>query len=386
MRVAGGDREGALATFQSSWVLLSGMSLAVFAGAATIVWRVPWHQMLHLAGITSPQAAWILLLLAGWVLAVQQWSMVESGYRCDGNFALGNFCSTMAWALEVGAGTVVGVLTGSLLLVAASYLSIRLLGLLCYRLLLKRLSPWLGLGFDHASLAVIRKMLCPSLGFIAMPMGAAVNIQGFMLVVGIVLGPIAVTAFSTARTLTRVGVQMINSLSSGIWPELSSAFGAGNLSLARRLHRLAYQASLLLAIGCAVSLWLFGPTFYREWVRNAVALDLSCFHVLLLVSIGTSLWFTSAIVQMSANRHSRLALTYLLASIASCALGYFLTRQWGLLGAAMALLLIDLVMCSFVLPTSLKQMQDTPRDFFRAVFRSAPYFFKPLLATCGLRR
>jgi O-antigen/teichoic acid export membrane protein len=386
MRVAGSDREGALATFQSSWVLLSGMSLAVLAVAATLVWFVPWKQMLHLAGITKQEAAWIVLVLAGWILAMQQWSILESGYRCDGNFALGNFCSTMQRLLEAAGSTIIGVFTGSLLLMSLSYLSFRLAGLLCYGLLLKRLRPWLHLGFGHASVTVVRKMLKPSLGFIAMPMGTAVSIQGFMLLVGIVLGPIAVTAFSTARTLARVGVQLINSLGGGIWPEFSSAFGAGNLSLARRLHRRAYQASLILALSCAGFLWLIGPRLYHVWVRDSVALGLPLFHILLLVSIASSLWFPSAIVQMSANTHSRLASTYLLVTVVSCGVGYMLTRKLGLMGAAVALLLVDIVMCTFVLPRSLRQMQDTPREFFRAVFGSAPYFVKPLLATYSLRR
>jgi O-antigen/teichoic acid export membrane protein len=385
MRVAGGDRDGALGTFQSSWALLSGMSLVVLAAAATIVWWLPWQQMLHLAGITSRQAAWIVLALAGFILAVQQWSILESGYRCDGNFALGNFCSTMQRLVEAVATTVIGVTTGSLLFVSLSYLGFRLLGLVCYRFLLKRMSPWLTLGFDKASVATIRRILKPSFGFIAMPLGTAVSIQGFMLVIGMVLGPIAVTAFSTARTLTRVGVLMINSLAGGIWPEFSSAFGAGNLSLARKLHRHAYQASLILAICCAAFLWVFGPPFYHVWVRRSVALDLSCFHVLLLVTIANSLWFVSAIVQMSANRHSRLALVYLAAAAASCVLGYGLTERLGLVGSAVALLLIEIAMCGFVLRTSLKQMQDTPSEFLRAVFGSAPYFVRPLIASRFLR-
>lgn len=386
MRVARGDREGALATFQSSWALLSLISLAIVTPAAIAVWWLPWHNLLHLATLTSREAGWTLLALAGWTLAVQQWSVIESGYRCDGNFALGNFSSTVEWVLEAAAGTFVGVVTSSLLLVAMSYLGLRLLGLVCYWLLLRQRSPWITLGLRHASIATVREMLAPSLGFIAMPLGAAVSVQGFLLVVGVVLGPVAVTVFSTARTLTRIGLQIINSLGSGIWPELSTAFGAGNLLLARKLHRHAYQASLILAFSCATSLWLFGPKFYASWVRNAVVLDLPCFHLLLIVSVANSLWFASAIVQMSANRHSRLAVTYLLAALCSCGFGYLLTEHLGLVGAAAALLLIDLTMCSFVLPTTLEQMNDTPREFVRGVFGRAPGFVKPLLVTCGFRR
>lgn len=385
MRVASGDRSGALATFQSSWVLLSSISLAVLTIACVFVWLLPWQQMLHLAGITSQHAALVLLALAAWVLAVQQWSILESGYRCDGHFALGNLSSTAQRLLEAAVGLTIGVITGSLVMVATSYLACRLIGLVVYRLLLRRMSPWLVLGFDKASYAVVRRMLKPSLGFIAMPFGTAVSLQGLLMVVGFVLGPIAVTAFSTARTLTRVGILMINSVASGMCPEFSSAFGAGNLSLARRLHRCAYQASLIIAVCCAAFLWLFGPKIYHLWVRKSVDLDLSSFHVLLLVTIANSLWYVSATVQMSANRHSRIAMVYLAAAVASCVLGYGLTQELGLFGAAIALLVIDISMCAFVLRASLKQMQDTPAEFWRAVFGGTPYFLRPGVASRLLR-
>lgn len=385
MLVAGDDRKGALETFQSAWLLVSGVSLAVLMTAITIVWWVPWQRMLQLADVSSKQAQWIVLVLAGWILAMQQWSILESGYRCDGHFALGSFCTAMQRFIEAAAATIIGIVSGSLLLMAASYLGLRLLGLIWYRSLLKRVSPWLQLGLKHADAGTIRRMLKPSLGFIAMPLASAANVQGSLLVVGAVLGPIAVTVFSTARTLTRVGVQITNTLANGTWPELSMAFGAGNLTLARKLHRHAYQASLILAILCAASLWLFGPPFYHAWVRRAVALDLSCFHALLLVSIATSFWFPSAMVQMSTNRHSSLASIYLATTLVSCVLGYFLTRRLGLFGAAVTPLLIDIVMCSIVVPRSLQQMKDTPRDFLRFVFGSTPYFVRPLLNYRPLR-
>jgi O-antigen/teichoic acid export membrane protein len=386
MLVAAGDRRGALGNFQSSWLLLSAMSLAVLFVAAAIVWWVPWQAMLHLAGVTNSQGAQIILALSLWILAGQQSNVLESGYRCSGNFVLGNLGSTFQRVSEAIVGTIVGVVTGSLLAVALSYVACRIAGMMCYGMVLRHVSPWLKLGFHHASISTVKKMVKPSLGFMAMPIGFALSIQGFTLVIGMVLGPIAVTVFATARTLTRAGSQLIYAIGNGIWPEFSSAFGSGDLSLARKLHRHAYQASLILSVSCALFLWMFGPAFYRVWVRKAVPLDLACFHILLLVTIANSLWYASAIVQMSANKHSRLAFVFLVATGLSCILGYFLTREFGLAGAASAVLLTDLAMCRFALRTSLKQMHDTPGAFLRAVFGSTRYILRPLLANCGLRR
>jgi O-antigen/teichoic acid export membrane protein len=386
MLVAAGDRKGALACFQSSWLLLSGISAGVLVAVAASVWWVHWQAILHLAGVTNGQAAQIILALSIWILCGQQSNVFESGYRCDGNFAFGNLGSTFQRLTEAVVGTIMGIATGSLLAVAWSYVACRVLGLVSYRLVLMRFSPWLKLGLHQASIAVVRKMLKPSLGIVVMLIGSAVTLQGFTLLVGVVLGPIAVTAFSTARTMTRVGTQMIGALSNGIWPELSSAFGAGDLPLARKLHRHAYQASLILSVCCAAFLWLLGPTFYQLWVRKSVVLEVPAFHILLLVTIANSLWYTSAIVQVSANKHFRLAVTFLVAAIASCALGYMLTQRFGLDGAASALLLNEIVMCAFVLRKSLRQMQDTPGAFLRAVFGSTPYVLRPLLANRGPRR
>jgi hypothetical protein len=67
-------------------------------------------------------------------------------------------------------------------------------------------------------------------------------------------------------------------------------------------------------------------------------------------------------------------------------LSYQLIPKLGFAGAAFAVLLIDIVMCSFVLRTSLEKMEDTPGEFLRAVFGSTPYFVRPLMAGLGLKK
>src|SRR5580700_3331050 len=56
MRVAAGDRKGAIETFQSSWALLSIVSLCVGLLATICVWHVPWHQWVKLATLTDARA------------------------------------------------------------------------------------------------------------------------------------------------------------------------------------------------------------------------------------------------------------------------------------------------------------------------------------------
>src|ERR1700722_10051440 len=56
MRVAAGDREAALQAFQSSWVLVTGVSFAILSVALLLVWWIPWQGWLKLSSVSSRQA------------------------------------------------------------------------------------------------------------------------------------------------------------------------------------------------------------------------------------------------------------------------------------------------------------------------------------------
>jgi O-antigen/teichoic acid export membrane protein len=52
-RVAAGDREGALQTFQSSWAVLTMVSVVLGLLALSGVWFVPWAHWLRLSTIST---------------------------------------------------------------------------------------------------------------------------------------------------------------------------------------------------------------------------------------------------------------------------------------------------------------------------------------------
>jgi O-antigen/teichoic acid export membrane protein len=288
---------------------------------------------------------------------------MESGYRSDGKFATGMFWIVILRLAEVVFSTGVAVMGGGLLAVAFTYLIVRCVGTVAYTLLLRRLSPWIRLGTRHASLKAMKQMAKPAFGFIALPLGNALSIQGLMLVIGARLGPIAVVAFSTLRTLSRVSYQLIGVIKNAFWPELSKAFGEGNISLARRLHRRACQASLGLSVGAGAMLWLLGPLIYRMWIRHSVSFDANTFHLLLLVAVTNSFWDTSSVIPMSTNSHCRISLYYSILSAFMLALAWVFISSFGLPGAALALLVSDVCMSGYVLNTTLRQVQDSFREF-----------------------
>jgi len=211
-------------------------------------------------------------------------------------------------------------------------------------------------------------MAAPAFGFMAFPVGQALSFQGFTILIGAMLGPIAVVSFSTLRTLSRLTIQLIVVIKHALWPELSRAFGVGDISLARRLHRYACQASLGLSILGGLLLWMFGPFVYRLWIGQNVGFNAATFHILLLVAVTNSLWETSSVIPISINGHARIAATYSAATVLSLALAWLLMPTLGIAGAAVALLAIDGCMTGLVLRTTLRHVQDTLKRFVVALF------------------
>lgn len=381
MRVGANDRRGALQTFQSSWVLVTAVSVAALLLACLSVWWVPWQRWLKLSSVSSPQAAAILLVLAAYVVVAQQNGVTESGYRCDGHFAAGSFWNTILRLAEAAATTTVAVLGGGLLAVAFTCLSVRCLGTIGYALLLRHKTPWIRYGIRHARVETIKQLAAPAFGFMAFPVGYALSLQGVAIVIGVLLGPVAVVAFSTLRTLSRLSVQLIGVIKSGLWPELSRAFGEGDISLARRLHRRACQASIGFSLLGGLLLWISGPFIYQVWIGHRFAFDATCFHVLLLVTVTSSLWDTSAVIPISTNDHVRIALAFVGTSVFSLGMAWLLVPRLGIVGAATALVSTDLWMTGLVLRATLSQVQDSVGAFavallsvpsFRQFLRPAP--------------
>jgi O-antigen/teichoic acid export membrane protein len=179
VRVAAGDRDGALRTFQSSWALFIAISATVILLACSTVWWAPWQHWLRLSSLSSTQAATVILILAIYAVIAQQAGILESGFRCDGNFAIGVSYITMLRLVEAIFACAVGILTKNLAYVALTYLVTRCVSLVGYGLLLHRLSPWISLGFRHARMSSVRELIPPAAGFVALPLGYAINLQGF---------------------------------------------------------------------------------------------------------------------------------------------------------------------------------------------------------------
>lgn len=360
-RVARGDRAGALAVFQSLGVLVYAVAmLGLLLTAAVVPW-LPLADWLNFQAMDARTAQWVLWLLVVQVLVTLPDGVTHAGFRAGGEYALHFGLHGIVRLLQFG-GVWIAALAGAGPLAAAGvFMGVRALATAVFALLVVRRHPWLRYGRAAASVAELRRLLRPALANMAIPLAQALNIQGMVVAVGAVLGPLAVVVFSTLRTLTRLAMQMVMIVANATEPELASAHGAGNRQLLRELFVHALRGGLWLALLTAAGLALFGGHVLELWTHGRVAMDGALFGWLLASAVASVLWLGGLTVLKAANRHLRAAVVYVFASAAAVGLAVALLYWTGELAlAGVALLAMDAIMALYTISAATHLLAEQP--------------------------
>jgi O-antigen/teichoic acid export membrane protein len=293
--------------------------------------------------------------------------MLDAWYRTGGRYPLGVTFHQLGRLLEAAA-LVGAVLLGARPDVAAvGTVVASVVGFSISWLVLRRVVPWVSYQLERPRRDVFAQLVRPGVAYLAFPLGNALSVQGLTIVVGTVLGPGPLVVFSTTRTATRVIIQVLMSINLSVWPELSRSMGAGAVAEARAILRSAVQLALGASVTLASGLAVFGTTAIRWWTRGNVDPPADLLAILLLVVVANSVWFTLTTPLAATNRHIRLAMVYFASTSLAVVLSIPLCAVFGVVGAAGALLAIDIGMLTYVLPAALRIVEDEPGPFLRSM-------------------
>jgi O-antigen/teichoic acid export membrane protein len=259
------------------------------------------------------------------------------------------------------------------------------LGTLTLCLFVRKDIPWIEFGWKHARFSEIRRLASPAFAFMGFPIGIALNLQGTLIAVGYALGPVDVAIFASARTVSRVALQMVQMVNATFWPELSLAYGAKDVALTRTLHRRACQLALVIAVFVVAGMMTVGPYFLHHWTGGHVPPSRPLLAILLLVVVLYSLWSTSSTLAAATNQHQRLAAWYIVATGVTVLFTYLLAVRYGLYGAAASLIISEVIMNLYVLPASLRIAHDTFPEFMASMVHYPPSL-RPGVLLARLRR
>lgn len=366
MLVAEGKRTDAVTLGRRLWSIVTVMTGIAVLAAVTIA-LVFGGAFGSGAAIRASEAQIVLVALFLQVAVGNQYGVLDAWYRAGGRYPLGATVRQLGRLLEFGA------LMGAVLLgappstAAIAFLAGSVAGFVVSFVVLRRTVPWSTFRPERPHLQTFRELLAPGVAFMAFPIGNALSLQGFTIVIGATLGAPAVVVFSTTRTITRVALQAMGSINSAIWPELSRSVGSGRLDEARAILRRSVQLALVGSLSLVLGLALFGVAIIRWWTHGLVDLPPLLLFILVLVIVANSTWYTLSAVLAATNRHRRLAVVYLSGTTAALLGAVPLGSAFGLAGAAMALLAIDMAMVAYVFPAALREVQDAPGGFLRAL-------------------
>jgi O-antigen/teichoic acid export membrane protein len=346
---------------------------------------LPATHLLKVTHISEADTKWVIFYLGLSVLLGQLEQLLQSAYRCIGRYPFGTALKTI-FSLSAFAGMIVAVALGNgPRITALVFASINIIGTILLCILIRFDIPWLEFGWKYASFSEIRRLTPLAVAYMGFPIGNALNLSGALLVVGYALGPVAVVVFGTARTVSRVALQLVQMMNGTFEPEISIAYGAGNYELIRILLRRACQLALIVAAIVVVAMMTFGPWFLNHWTGGHVPPSRPLLSILLVTVIFYALWSTSSAIMTATNQHQRLAAYYLVGTSLTCFFCYFFARAWGLYGAAASLLISEIVMNLYVVPAALRIAHETLPDFLAGLLHY-PQSLKPDVLLARLRR
>ena len=377
-----GDREGALRVFQSCWWLIVLVCSGIGLLLAPILYFIPAATLLNVHHIDATDTKWIIFDLGISVLLSQLEQLIGAAYTCVARYPYGSFLKSVL-SFAAFAATMAPVVLGYGPRTAALvYVISNAVGTVILCLCVRHDIPWIRFGWRHARFSEIHRLAPLAFAFMGFPIGNAFNLQGTLMAVGYALGSVDVAIFASARTVSRVALQMVQMVNNTFWPELSLSYGAGKIDLIRTLHRRACQMAIALGVCVALGMMLLGPWFLSHWTGGHVPPSRPLLAILLLVVVIYSLWSTSSTLAMATNKHQSLAMWYIAGTGVTVVFTYVLARRFGLYGAAASLILSEVIMNIYVLPNSLRISQDT----FPAFVRSLLHYPRSLRPAEFLRR
>jgi O-antigen/teichoic acid export membrane protein len=364
MKMTRGDTAGALITFQTTFVFVLCMDALLFAAAGLICALLP-DWMLGSSAVPAHEVRWALGLMSCYGVLIISATLFSGGYQGSGNYAVESAIASCVLLVEGVSAMVVAATGGSLVAVAVSYLTWRAIGTIARGIVMHFLAHGIYVGFRHASRARMSELLRPALAIMAVPMAQAFVLQGTALAIGWAASPATVPVFTTTRTLTRFGMQIVGTVTNATMPEFSMASAAENRTLQIRLILLILGASALVLLPIALLLLAAGPAIIAFWTHDIVHVSRLMVTLMVAVMIANGSWSPVSNMIVAVNRQGLFTPIFVVLAILSAGLAYVLALRLGAEGGAIAMLSVDVIMC-VVIARIITRLFATPRQFLEA--------------------
>lgn len=220
----------------------------------------------------------------------------------------------------------------------------------------------------------VRNLFKVGFGYLLAKVWEAVFFQGTTFIVRIVVGPVAVAIFNTVRKLSRTIYQANALVVSSMIPELQYCIGEKQLVHARKLFRLGVFIVMVISGLGILFLLTFGPSFYQFWTRKEISPPIVMWVLFIVGIIFNSLWSIASEVILAANKPYSFTIVASIMAVVAVVTSYVCGLYFGLSGVAVGGVVMDVVLCFYLLPFSCRLLSQ---PFYR-LFSSVGLDFKNL--------
>ncbi|WP_295883609.1 hypothetical protein [uncultured Thiohalocapsa sp.] len=349
------DKTGVRRVFQSAWMLLLFVSLALIALVPAAVYSVNLSELLSFKEIGNDSFRIVAVFLLLYVLVGFQIGLLTANFWIVSRYPTALFLTGLTALIEFLLLLFIVLNGGGYVAAAAAMLIGRCFGFLCLLtvLLLHGIRP--RYGIRYAEIAEIRRLFKPSVSSMAFPLGNALNVQGTRIVVGLVLGPPILALVAAVTTLSRLISKVRVAVNQVLLPELSRIYGSTDAALFRRLLLRASQVVLWMSLFAALLILFAGEAIFHVWTNAQLDLDAPLFYLLLIASVINATWFTSLAPLIATNQHMTAAAYYVtIYGFGSLGLTYILATTIGISGVGWSAVLTELIAGSVILTLSLR--------------------------------
>lgn len=338
IRVKRGEILDAQITASSVAGLLAIFLMALLLLFIPIILNIDLVSALNLSDMENYQAAIVLVMGFLYLASYQIFLLHCAVIRASGRPTTEVFLNAIFRAIDataIGLGALAG---GSIATVGIIWAISRALTTTATVFWLKRAEPELIPDLSQISMIRLRELLSPSIAFMVFPLSNALSLQGMTLLVGVTFGGTAVAQYVALRTVTRLGVSILNVLNYSFTPQYSYFFGDRNYSELSRY----FSFHILLAIVCSV-VYLFvilsvGRLFVSLLTQGgSYTFDSSLFALFVVASLLEMFWTPFLSYASGKNAVQHLAKAHAIFTAFSIILALSLIKIIGLHGPVLAI-------------------------------------------------
>lgn len=373
---AAGDKQKAADISKTGMYMVSIMVGVGILLSLALILTLNYFKVFDKALIDSQEAIIAVSILIVACLLNFYNQLIESYYRSAQKAALAINLFTTKAACNLGAGLVVLLLGYGIVPFALSQLMVIVVFNIIFWLKGKSLLPFFKTYQGNKDKTLLKQITTKGLGYLLFPAWQAIYFQGTTFAVRIVLGPEAVAIFNTVRTLSRSVNQLLNIVSSSVFPELQYEIGQGNTEKAQKIYRFSIVSSFFIAFLGVLFLAFFGLWFYKIWTKNELIVPPEMWYIFVLGVLFNAFWWSSEPVFRAKNEPYTFALTGVVVALISVVCTYFFSIYFGLAGAAFGALMLDILMALIILPLSAKMLNMTVLDIFSNALYDVNKFYQ----------